>query len=150
MNCDINCWDRENRGANLNEWNVRIRHCTAGGWLSNKQMGKSHIYTYICPGPSYPTVPTRFGRHLHVGPIETASNFLLITSDDKSHRELSLIICNVVMEARVNARSFRIATAESQRSKIGKIRGSGVLANRGRNSPLRHQPHLPSLLYPFS
>lgn len=76
--------------------------------------------------------------------------FLLITSDDKSQRELGLIISDVVMEARVSARCFKIAIAESQRSKIVKIRGTGVLANGGRNSPLRHQPHLPSLPYPFS
>lgn len=76
--------------------------------------------------------------------------FLLITSDDKSHRELGLIMSDVVMEARVNARSFKIATAESQRSKLVKIWGAGVLANRGRNSALRHQPHLPSLAYPYS
>lgn len=29
-NWDISCWDREGRGANRNERNVRIRHCTAG------------------------------------------------------------------------------------------------------------------------
>lgn len=39
------------------------------------------------------------------------------------------------MKARVSARSFRIATAESQRSKIGKIRGTGDLANRCHHSP---------------
>lgn len=82
--------------------------------------------------------------------LKQPATFLLITSDDKSHQELGLIISDVVMEARVNARSFKIATAESQRSKIVKIRGTGVWANRGRHSPLRHQPHLPSLAYPFS
>lgn len=42
---------------------------------------------------------------------------------------------DVVMEARVSARSFRIATAESQRSKIVKMRGTGALTNRCRRSP---------------
>lgn len=90
--------------------------------LSNNQTGKPHIYMHLCPGPFTPSSRFASATHLQFRPIETASNV-------PPHHKRRLLPpraepndYDVGVEARVNARSFRIATAESQRSKTVKIR----------------------------
>ena len=73
LNCDINCWGREGRGV----MNGMCEFGTAlldDDFQTTRRDNHIHIYTHICPDPSYPHRPDSLRQAFHIEPMETASN----------------------------------------------------------------------------